>query len=406
MDGGENRGFKASFTGEGQALLRGRVKEKLKELMGDYSDDTLAEYATVLIRNGRSRDEVAKELHVFLGDDNDAFVSWLWDHLSSNLHLYFHPAKAVSSNDGAKSTRSTARGLPVRSVASSMQTNREPEAETPKTARTHQKREWGGIIREQAEPVPSLRSVVANVSYAEEKAFHESHAEDKRFNKSHAARRIRSPDRHNQRKRNRDDDERSTKRASHPVSDAPRRLLQFAVRDAVRPVQPMISGSVSASKRLRSVVSTLASDSTVDTHIRLRRAYSDLRAPGVTRAQRVAEDVLKDNFSGDVFNRLGGMPTIDYTERSLLHREQDSDGQYENIDRTRAEDQAEFHRRNEFGGGDAHMYDRDTDEAADSARNIDEYDNSSAVRKQEVGSPRDTCWFTTKIVRKDLKFFC
>jgi hypothetical protein len=42
MDGGENRGFKASFTGEGQALLNGRVKEKLKELMGDYSDDTLA----------------------------------------------------------------------------------------------------------------------------------------------------------------------------------------------------------------------------------------------------------------------------------------------------------------------------------------------------------------------------
>jgi hypothetical protein len=42
MDGDENRGFKASFTGEGQALLNGRVKEKLKELMGDYSDDTLA----------------------------------------------------------------------------------------------------------------------------------------------------------------------------------------------------------------------------------------------------------------------------------------------------------------------------------------------------------------------------
>jgi hypothetical protein len=42
MDGGENRGFKAGFTFEGQALLKGRVKEKLKELMGEYSDDTLA----------------------------------------------------------------------------------------------------------------------------------------------------------------------------------------------------------------------------------------------------------------------------------------------------------------------------------------------------------------------------
>ncbi len=40
-DGGE-RTFKANFTGEGVRLLRARVKEKLRELMGDYSDDTLA----------------------------------------------------------------------------------------------------------------------------------------------------------------------------------------------------------------------------------------------------------------------------------------------------------------------------------------------------------------------------
>jgi hypothetical protein len=35
------------------------------------------EYVVVLLRNGRHKDEAAKELHVFLGDDNDAFVSWL-----------------------------------------------------------------------------------------------------------------------------------------------------------------------------------------------------------------------------------------------------------------------------------------------------------------------------------------
>ena len=81
-----------------------------------------------------------------------------------------------------------------------MQTNHEPEAETQKTTRTRQRREWGGMVREQAE-APPLRSVVANVSYAE----------DKRPHKSHAARRVRSPDRHNQRKRNREDNERSIK---------------------------------------------------------------------------------------------------------------------------------------------------------------------------------------------------
>lgn len=42
MDGGESRTFKANFTGEGVTMLQDRVKEKLRELMGDYSDDTLA----------------------------------------------------------------------------------------------------------------------------------------------------------------------------------------------------------------------------------------------------------------------------------------------------------------------------------------------------------------------------
>ncbi|ONM16755.1 RNA binding (RRM/RBD/RNP motifs) family protein [Zea mays] len=42
MDGGEDRTFKANFTSEGVTMLQDRVKEKLSELMGDYSDDTLA----------------------------------------------------------------------------------------------------------------------------------------------------------------------------------------------------------------------------------------------------------------------------------------------------------------------------------------------------------------------------
>jgi hypothetical protein len=42
MDGGEGQTFNANFTGKGVILLQDRVKEKLRELMGDYSDDTLA----------------------------------------------------------------------------------------------------------------------------------------------------------------------------------------------------------------------------------------------------------------------------------------------------------------------------------------------------------------------------
>ncbi|VAH33288.1 unnamed protein product [Triticum turgidum subsp. durum] len=190
MDGGE-RTFKANFTAEGVALLRQRVRAKLHELMGDYTDDTLVEYVVVLLRNGRRKDEAAKELQVFLGDDNNAFVSWLWDHLSSNLHLYVQP-KAVSANDEAKNTRSTARGL-------SVQTSRVPEAETQKTTRVQPKREWGGIVREQSDVVP-LRSVVAPVSHAEEKTNH-----------TQAVRRTRSPDMHNHRKRGREEDTRPAK---------------------------------------------------------------------------------------------------------------------------------------------------------------------------------------------------
>ena len=179
----------------------------------------------------------------------------------------------------------------------------------------------------------------------------------------------------------------SFQRASHPVIGAPRRLLQFAVRDAVRTVQPVTPRSESASKRLRSVVSTLASDSTLDiTHIRLQRTNSDGRIPGATAALRAAaeatEDAIKGSFSGSVFNRLGRMPTINHTET----RDQDPEGEeYENIDNIRAENQVEFYERNQYGGSDAYMHDQESEEATGSAPNIDEYD-----RYNGLGSRRST----------------
>ena len=180
----------------------------------------------------------------------------------------------------------------------------------------------------------------------------------------------------------------SFQRASHPVIGAPRRLLQFAVRDAVRTVQPVTPRSESASKRLRSVVSTLASDSTLDiTHIRLQRTNSDVRIPGATAALRAAaeaaEDAIKGSFSGSVFNRLGRMPAINHTETL---RDQDPEGEeYENKDNIRAENQVEFYERNQYGGSDAYMHDQESEEATGSAPNIDEYD-----RYNGLGSRRST----------------
>ncbi|KAL5986755.1 hypothetical protein ACLOJK_015088 [Asimina triloba] len=40
-DGRDHRTFRVNFGSEGAARLRDRVKEKLKEFMGDYTDDTL-----------------------------------------------------------------------------------------------------------------------------------------------------------------------------------------------------------------------------------------------------------------------------------------------------------------------------------------------------------------------------
>ncbi|KAF0890504.1 hypothetical protein E2562_002861 [Oryza meyeriana var. granulata] len=372
MDGGESA-FKANFTCEGVALLRERVKEKLRELMGDYSDDTLVEYVVVLLRNGKRKHEAAKMLEVFLSDNNDAFVSWLWDHLSSSLHLYVQP-KAISTNNEAKSARNNARGMPVQNMTSSTQAIHEPVAGTQKTTGIEQRREWGGIVREQSEAVP-LRSVVTTVSHAEEKDVH----------KSHARRRTHSPDMHHHRKRSREDDERQIKRTSQKDIDAPRRLLQFAVRDAVRPVQPITPRSESASKRLRSVVSTMASDSPLD--VRLQRTNSDVRVPGNTAAAlraaaEAAEDVLKERYSGSVFKRLGRRGMVNAAEESFGFREQDREREY-------GDNNVQADGRNHHEGN-AYMYDREAAEAADSASDINGYDNTGAARYADLVSYRRT----------------
>uniref|UniRef100_A0ACD5UC00 Uncharacterized protein n=2 Tax=Avena sativa TaxID=4498 RepID=A0ACD5UC00_AVESA len=386
MAGGEGT-FKANFSAEGVAALRERIREKLNELMEDYTDDTLVEYVVVLLRNGRRKDEAAAELKVFLGKDNDAFVSWLWDHLSSNLHLYVQH-KAVSTNDEAKNTRGAARGLPVHNSSSTIRTSCEPEAETQKITRVQQKREWGGMVREQPEAV-TLRSVIAPVSHAEEKTYH----------KPEAARRPRSPDMHHHRKRGREDDTRPAKRTSQQVISAPRRLLQFAVRDAVRPVQPLTPRSESSSKRLRSVVSTVIPDSAVNG--RLQKVKSDLRIPGAAAALRAAaeaaEDVLKekcsdsvfDRHSESVFDRLGRRSLLTATEEPFDFREQDSeDEEYKHIDDARTGKHVEFHERNQYVASDTYMYERETEKASDSAVDNDRHEGTGAVRHNGVNPYR------------------
>lgn len=72
----DDRTFNGDFSVEGVAKLKEMVKDKLKEYMGDYTDDILVEYVIVLLRNGRRKEEANNELKIFLGDDSDSFVAW------------------------------------------------------------------------------------------------------------------------------------------------------------------------------------------------------------------------------------------------------------------------------------------------------------------------------------------
>uniref|UniRef100_A0A6V7QX72 RRM domain-containing protein n=1 Tax=Ananas comosus var. bracteatus TaxID=296719 RepID=A0A6V7QX72_ANACO len=317
--GGDDRTFRVNFTTEGLAKLRDRVKEKLKEYMGDYTDDTLVEYVVVLLRNGRSKDEARKELHVFLGDDSVSFVSWLWDHLSSNLNLYVQ-SQVTTSNDASKSNNissESSRRNKLQREDSNVEIPTDTDRGTSKITRRQHKREWRGLGQEEPVAFP-LRSVVTNIL----------HAEEKTDQKSNNSRRSHSPNLHVRRKREREEEKQPPKRDlfSHPVLDAPRRLLQFAVRDAVKTVQQTSLRTEPTPKRLRSVVSTSTAETVQDK--RPQRTRSMLRAPGaitaIKAAAEAAEDVIKSRPSGSVFDRLG--------QQRLGREQEDEDEEYEDVD--------------------------------------------------------------------------
>ena len=105
---------------------------------------------------------------------------------------------------------------------------------------------------------------------------------------------------------------------SQMTIDAPRRLLQFAVRDAVGTSRASISAKETSFKRLRSVVST----SFEDFPGRPRRIQSVARVPNpmatvIKAVAEAAEDVTKVKNAGSVFDRLG--PGMDVLETRGQH---------------------------------------------------------------------------------------
>lgn len=294
MEGGdrvEERTFRVNFSEEGAAKLAERLTDTLKDYMGDFVDDTLVKYVIVLLGNGRRKEEVKEDLDVFLGDKSDSFVTWLWDHLASYLDQYVGSPQSCPNE--------VAKAKPESVELTSKDDFNHPVSESDrgksKTSRSRHKRDWKGIVTDNSQP--PLRSSVTDNTQNEEKTY---------TNALHARQSV-SPERPVHRKRNHSDLRPQPKReVSQATVAAPRRLLQFAVREAVGTTRSSNSGSEPVRKRLRSVVSTSTDNLAEEVNHKRIQSVARLPNPMATAIKAVAEASkdVKRVRSGNVFDRL------------------------------------------------------------------------------------------------------
>ncbi|KAJ1700215.1 hypothetical protein LUZ63_008727 [Rhynchospora breviuscula] len=251
-NGNENMKLTAEASGEAAMALKGRIWEKLKEMIGgDYldEDETLVEYVMVLLRNGRRKADAAGELRVFLGDDDSrAFVEWLWDHLSSNLPLYCPPPSSSvppTSKRGRRDHDSAPEAKP---------SDHDKDKKTKRQKIVWDKDKDTNMRPTAARDRFPLRSVVTSVLNPASTA-HQSQSDNAKQPHSRKRKPLRQhhphplPSKHDL--------------PSRPAVDAPRRLLQSAVRDAVKPMRHLPYATQPepqppSMNRLRSVLSAPA----------------------------------------------------------------------------------------------------------------------------------------------------
>ncbi|EOA30126.1 hypothetical protein CARUB_v10013234mg [Capsella rubella] len=264
----DDRTFNGDFSDGGVAKLKEMVKIKLKEYMGDYTDDTLVEYVIVLLRNGRRKEEANNELMIFLGDDSDSFVAWLWDHLAESKDEYFNSHVEESTiKSSLVSSQNEDKALGI------------VDSESEK-GRSRRGRQW----RSQPTNVSEIPPLLSSES--------ESH-----------------------RKRSRTDDSRNEQREAKP--DVSRRLLQFAVRDALAISKPANSSTESSLKRLRSVVSTSTQESSDPDPARKIRSVARVVNPLASVMKAVAEaaeDAKRPKSGRSVFDRISNSTGLSETQ--------------------------------------------------------------------------------------------
>ncbi|GER45195.1 RNA recognition motif-containing family protein [Striga asiatica] len=284
---GDKRTFRVDLTSEGASKLRDAIRVKLKEFMGDYTDDTLVEYVIVLLKNGRSKDEAKSELNVFLGDDSDSFVSWLWDHLGSNVSLYVQPQGLQS--EGVSKTKP----VPGNEAGNTETYEIQPKADKVNSVKSHRHRSnppSKGLVRDRDDNEVLPQNSVDGIETSKNEW------------------RVR-PTSHKKR-RGAEEQQPRKREVSQSTVSAPRRLLQFAVRDAVGTSRPSIAAE-SSRKRLRSVVSTSTGDLLPEE--RPQRIPRTFISVAIKAAAEAVEDVSKTRPSHNVFDRLGHTPDVPNT---------------------------------------------------------------------------------------------
>ncbi|CAA0842533.1 RNA binding (RRM/RBD/RNP motifs) family protein [Striga hermonthica] len=304
MEGGK-RSFEVDFTSEGVSKLRDAIRVKLKEFMGDYTDDTLVEYVIVLLKNGRSKDEAKNELNVFLGDDSDSFVSWLWDHLGSNVSLYVQP-QGLQPESVSKT-----KPVPGNEVGNNETYEIQPKSDQANSVKSHRHLSnppSKGLVRDRDDHEVLPQNSVDGI----ETSKNEWRVRQRKPPLSPR------PTSHKKRRRTEEQQPRKREVSQSTVS-APRRLLQFAVRDAIGTSRPSIAAvsvdtsrpsiaAESSRKRLRSVVSTSTGD--LFQEERPQRIPRTFMSVAIKAAAEAVEDVSKTRPSHNVFDRLGHTPDV------------------------------------------------------------------------------------------------
>ncbi|VVA97401.1 unnamed protein product [Arabis nemorensis] len=281
----DDRTFNGNFTEEGVAKLKEIVKDKLKEYMGDYTDDILVEYVIVLLKNGRRKEEAKEELIIFLGDNTESFVAWLWDHLAESMDEYF--SSHVEQTTMVVSSQNEDKGL--------VQTDSESEkGRSDKLHGGRRSRQWRSQPTNASEIPPLLSSEV-----------HKMHNYEKKDHKYRHDKRSPSPQSQSHRKRGRTGNSRNEQREAKP--DVSRRLLQSAVRDALSIPKPPNCSTEPSLKRIRSVVSASTQDSSDPDPARRIRSVARAVNPMATVIKAVteaAEDAKKTKSGRSVFDRI------------------------------------------------------------------------------------------------------